>query len=232
MSGATPPAQDTGSAALGRLECDAFCSCGYNLFRQEVVRDERLDLPLVRCPECGKWHPAGHGATAASVWMTRLARVLLVAWMILLLLAAGLIVLVQLGFNLYAHEQVFNVNAYYYRQEEGWGRYLFLLFPLGLGMFAGLVQAVSMWHLHPVARLVPMVIVLGAAWMLSIATTQGYPTVYREMAIFTFAATSGVTACGWFITVAGGRRPALWLGRLLIPPGARQYVQVLWEPRN
>ena len=62
------------------VEADQFCPCGYNLHGQRVTFDERLDIPVVRCPECGKWHPAGHGSTAMRPWLARLATVLLAVW--------------------------------------------------------------------------------------------------------------------------------------------------------
>ena len=66
------------------IQADQFCACGYNLHGQTVERDERLDLPLVRCPECGRWHPAGHGSTALRPWLARLATLGLALWMLLM----------------------------------------------------------------------------------------------------------------------------------------------------
>lgn len=68
-----------------QLETDAFCDCGYNLHGQIVTRDERLGFMVCRCPECGRWHPAGHGAAARSQWLSRLAAALLVVWSIFIL---------------------------------------------------------------------------------------------------------------------------------------------------
>jgi hypothetical protein len=219
-------------APLGRLECDAFCTCGYNLYRQAVVRDARLDVALVRCPECGRWHPAGHGATAASVWMTRLAKLLLVAWILLLLVAAAVMVLIQMAFNLYAHDQVLWGNYYSYgygMPEETYGRYVFFLFPFGMGVFAGLIQAVGMWHLRFLPRLVPMLLILGSAAFFSLASLSGYSGDYQVMAYVAIIITSGVTALGWIVTAAAGRAPARWLALLLVPPGPRQYLAFLWH---
>lgn len=62
------------------IQSDQFCSCSYNLFGQTVTFDERLGFPVVRCPECGRWHPAGHGSTALRPWLARLATVGLALW--------------------------------------------------------------------------------------------------------------------------------------------------------
>ncbi len=71
------------------IQSDQFCRCGYNLYGQTVTFDERLGFPVVRCPECGNWHPAGHGSTALRPWLARLAVLALALW-VALLLAAGL----------------------------------------------------------------------------------------------------------------------------------------------
>lgn len=63
-----------------QLETDHFCDCGYNLHGQTVSRDERLGFMIVRCPECGRFHPAGHGVAARSLWLGRFATSMLLAW--------------------------------------------------------------------------------------------------------------------------------------------------------
>lgn len=69
-----------------RLETDVFCvECGYNLHSQPVTRDERLGIFICRCPECGRFHPAGVGITAARPWMNRLATALLVFWVLIVM---------------------------------------------------------------------------------------------------------------------------------------------------
>lgn len=75
----------------GVLEVDAFCvGCQYNLHGQTVTVDERLQLPVCRCPECGRFHAAGVGVSASGLWTRRLGTLLLVNWVLLVLaLAAG-----------------------------------------------------------------------------------------------------------------------------------------------
>ena len=67
-----PPAPAPTGSPLQRhqqLHVDAFCTgCGYNLHGQPVTRDERTGIFLCRCPECGQYHAAGLGVTAASAW--------------------------------------------------------------------------------------------------------------------------------------------------------------------
>jgi hypothetical protein len=73
-------------ARYTQLETDLFCeNCGYNLHGQPVHRDERLGILLCRCPECGRFHPAGHRTTATSVWLSRFAAGLLGFWLLIVL---------------------------------------------------------------------------------------------------------------------------------------------------
>ncbi len=67
--------------SLGVIEVDTYCvGCQYNLHGQAVSLDDRLGLPVCRCPECGRFHPAGVGVSAAGTWARRLATLLLFAW--------------------------------------------------------------------------------------------------------------------------------------------------------
>ena len=76
------------------LEVDTFCvECAYNLLGEPVVREERLAIFMVRCPECGRFHPAGIGLTATQPWMNRLAMGLLILWVLIVLFAIFWIVM-------------------------------------------------------------------------------------------------------------------------------------------
>lgn len=76
-----------------QLETDQFCDCGYNLHGQVVSRDERLGFMVCRCPECGAFHPAGHGTAARSQWLSRLAVGMLIVWTMIVLGATSLLML-------------------------------------------------------------------------------------------------------------------------------------------
>src|SRR5262245_23177127 len=91
-----------------RLAVDTFCAeCGYNLHSQEVTRDERLGIFVCRCPECGRFHPAGLGMTATRIWMQRLATVLLVFWILFVLHALFWIVM-GMGAVMVGHVEIFS----------------------------------------------------------------------------------------------------------------------------
>lgn len=97
---APPPPVSSAPKAVERavqLETDAFCvECGYNLHGQPVCRDERLNLLIARCPECGQFHPAGTGVTATKLWLQRLASLLLFFWVLIVI---GVVVLASIGFG-------------------------------------------------------------------------------------------------------------------------------------
>jgi hypothetical protein len=88
---------------IGRIETDTFCqSCGYNLHTQNVIRDERLDILVCRCPECGRYASAGQATAASRLWLNRLGTTFLTGWVFLLLLLFGLCTLF-LGMVAYGH---------------------------------------------------------------------------------------------------------------------------------
>ncbi|MEM8874298.1 MAG: hypothetical protein AAGD32_08555 [Planctomycetota bacterium] len=68
---------------MAQVETDLFCNeCGFNLHAQRVWRDERLDLLLCRCPECGRHHPAGQVVSATRPWLRRFGILLLSVWVL------------------------------------------------------------------------------------------------------------------------------------------------------
>jgi hypothetical protein len=75
-----------------RIEADLFCdSCAYNLYSQRVERDERLGILVVRCPECGRFQPAGVASNAQRVWLSRFSSILIALWCLFLLIFIGLV---------------------------------------------------------------------------------------------------------------------------------------------
>jgi hypothetical protein len=104
-----PPLRPTEKSAY--IETDTFCvECGYNLHTQPVTRDERLGIFVCRCPECGRFHPAGTGMTAQKVWLSRFATALLVFWVLVVL---TVIVLIGFGFG---GLQVGHLETFTYRK--------------------------------------------------------------------------------------------------------------------
>ena len=93
-----------------QLETDAFCEhCGYNLHGQPVSRDQHLGILVCRCPECGRFHPAGHKTAASNIWLSRLAASALLVWVLMILTAVFLIVL-GFGAIQWLHMDLFTYN--------------------------------------------------------------------------------------------------------------------------
>ena len=86
------------------LHADQLCPCGYNLFGQKVDRDERLGFEVVRCPECGRFSPAGVGTPSSRPWLRRLSTLMLLAWAATLAAALGVATLVLWGLYLAGSE--------------------------------------------------------------------------------------------------------------------------------
>ena len=56
----------TRAAPVACIDLDRFCEgCAYNLRTLPVYRDERTGIPVVRCPECGRFQSANDASTVA-----------------------------------------------------------------------------------------------------------------------------------------------------------------------
>lgn len=267
------------------IEADQFCTCGYNLHGQRIGRDERLGFMVVRCPECGAWHPAGHGSTATRVWLRRLAGVLLVIWG-LGLLAGGLAIagaLVGFHFGVTMSDTVgvmiersSDRVVQYGNDADGTFGYMYVdtgefmaansgvvfeyvevprshplaaystttwsgppVFayvmlwgiPTLLALIAGIVQAVTLWHLRGIARwIIPLVLTL-LPYAILLAFTFGVDEFryLRPMLVQNGGILFGATFALWIIGVVFGRPIGRGLARLLVPPKPRQALAFLWH---
>ena len=105
-------------ARYTQLETDLFCeNCGYNLHGQPVNRDERLGILLCRCPECGRFHPAGYRTTATSVWLSRFAAALLGFWL-LVVIATVVIAAIVFGAITMLHFDMFTYGVQVVNDRE------------------------------------------------------------------------------------------------------------------
>src|SRR5687767_12375287 len=76
---------------LGVVLTDLTCEgCGYNLYSQAIARDERLGIPVCRCPECGRFNVPGKATDAGRAWLRRLGVALLVLYVLTVLWVFGL----------------------------------------------------------------------------------------------------------------------------------------------
>jgi hypothetical protein len=102
MSPVGPLDESPGAATIdaappvATIEIDRFCDgCGYNLRTQPVRREERTQILIVRCPECGRFAAAADAVTAARPWLHRLATLLLFGWVLFVLWIATLLCVAQ-----------------------------------------------------------------------------------------------------------------------------------------
>lgn len=71
---------------IAHIETDRFCEkCWYNLHGQPIWRDDRTDLLVASCPECGRFTCATDATTAGRVWLRRLGVWLLGQWLMLVI---------------------------------------------------------------------------------------------------------------------------------------------------
>jgi hypothetical protein len=128
---------------VGRVEADLFCvGCGYNLHGLDVRRDERLDLPTVRCPECGKFHAAGIASGAGRVWLSRLASFLLLLWIVVIFAGVGLLGLWMFGMD------VASVEAFSrYREIKDRTGWRYVIIEAGPETFSNLAEYWFTWSL-------------------------------------------------------------------------------------
>ena len=82
----------------GQAGSDYFCDrCGYNLHGQWARVEPTTQVMMLRCPECGAFHPAVGASTVARLWVDRLGRAALVTWLFLAYWCIGVLVIVHTG---------------------------------------------------------------------------------------------------------------------------------------
>ena len=223
------------------VEGDPFCRCGRNLHGQSVVRDDRTGVPMAQCPECGAFHAAGAADTAVTQWAARFYAAVVLAWALVLANIAAAAILVQTFCNGIAAEEMFFPSSGVYDANFSSGgpddsrlfwQAMFLLVPLGLGAFLGLLQAVAMWHVRGPARLIPIVFVLAAAaLMTALGLYDSY--AYRQSGDYALARSivagvSAVTFLGWLAMLFLGRPIARAFAAVAVPPAPRRALAFLW----
>ncbi len=71
---------------LAYVEVDRYCpKCAYNLRTQPVRRDGPTQLLVARCPECGAFDAVAGTMTATKPWLSRLATLGLLMWILAVL---------------------------------------------------------------------------------------------------------------------------------------------------
>jgi hypothetical protein len=240
---------------IGRLETDTFCPhCHYNLVSQSVLRDQRLEILVVRCPECGRFSAAGQGATATRVWLNRLATAFTAGWVLFLalLLLTATFFLGMMSFGMVMAFAEFkatpHLNAagapasytYYYVPREA-SDYpdaarelrteliVMTSVTFALGFVAGGIVTVLLWHLRGWRRWLAIVMptVGCGVSMLIFSLDPSYQSI-RQWGRPRIAGAFALEAIGVIVGLQLGRPIVRGILRLLAPPKLRQHFAFLW----
>ena len=242
---------------IGHVQTDTFCEgCGYNLHTQAVVRDERLGILVCRCPECGRYTAAGHGTSAARVWLNRLATVLLIWWVLFLLVLFGLCTLFE-GMVAYAHvrnqlewqqDPLPTTNRFsgmYYRghyvvrhtppeetdqlEQEREEQIIITCVAGGLGFINGSLFAVLLWHCKGWRRLFALLPpVIGCGIVILPWNGDISMRYVRDWAVAQVGLFLLLESAAVVVGLFIGRPIARGVFRILIPPKLRQHLAFLW----
>jgi hypothetical protein len=228
------------------VETDRFCDhCGYNLRTQAVRRDPRTEILLCRCPECGRFHPAGVTTTAGRVWLQRLTTLLLAFGILLIISTAIGIVLSQGAITCFTLDEL-TYTERAPRPAAGTGSYTYVLQPkptyrereilygvsgftsLGLGLLASLATVVVLPHWPRRAYTA-----VAVAWPIAVALVVSY--IWRLMAPHLTAwgasyiwAHALICMLGGVVGVMIGRPLARLVVRICLPPRVRPVLSFLW----
>jgi hypothetical protein len=240
---------------VGHIQADAFCEgCGYNLHTQAVTRDERLGILICRCPECGRFAPAGSLTTARQTWLNRLGLGLLIVWILFLIFVFGMLTIFHgvvasgntsaaVEFQPIASNPAASFQGYQYvlrhppRDDDEAHRRRFEQLMIAfaavlLGAVAGGVVSVCMWHLRDWRRLVAFVPALVGVGIAFMAWTNDPMTLVtrdvRDVAYGRMGFCLALEAAGVMLGLRLGRPFARAALTIVLPPKPRQHLAFLW----
>jgi hypothetical protein len=236
----------------GQIEVDVFCSgCFYNLHGQVVTVDPRLNIPVCQCPECGKFHPAGTGVTASSVWMRRLASILLFSWVMIVggatfVFSLGTFLLGIASVESFTYGQSISISPHQYRYVQhlyswknagdadkninGIGTMLSISTgSLVVGFLAGVLCVTLLWHWQRPRYLWTLIVPLLPAGMLALIY-HGLPNYdgIRLACVLHVLSQTGIQCVGILVGILIGRKVSRAIIRMVIPPKPRQALAFLW----
>ncbi len=248
-------APDSPEAPCAFIDLDRFCTgCGYNLRTQAVYRDPGTGIPLVRCPECGRFQPANDAATALRPWLRRATSLLVGLWILTVL---GLFVGLGMGegamsyatldeLTIHGGYQTQQINNTTVRTWTSFGQlevrenqphyHAFIALCLGGSLLIALVGGVMVVVVTPHW---PRLAYVGLALALPAAAGAIVALVWSREAPHLFvwglpymAAHLGVQMIGGLIGVAFGRPLARLTVRIVLPSGLRPRLAYLWLADN
>ena len=243
------------SAAIACIELDRFCEgCAYNLRTLPVCRDQRTGIPVVRCPECGRFQPANDAATALRPWLQRMTAVLLITWMLMIVAAFISVGLAEGSINYATLDEltepegskIERINNMTIRRWVGsgplevmedypyYGRFITLIVGSSflIALVGGIFAVVVFAHWPRVAY-VALVLAMPALATGMVALVWSHEAPHLFMwGLQYIAAHLGAQLLGGMAGITFGR-PLARLGvRIILPPSVRPRLAFLWLADN
>jgi hypothetical protein len=227
---------------VGTIETDCFCPhCQYNLHSLSVFRDERLDISVVRCTECGKFSAAGTSTSANSLWLQRLATLGLLVWIVVIIgLACANMLFFMLGYPLteeFTQDLLDRgearprgvLEAFWVRPQLLWMTAVLFVHGLALGTATACIG----WHWSMAWRLSSLLLpTLPLLFLLSMRLVPGYG-YSRVASLATWQVWVWMVytpqACGVLVGLLHGRRIGRGVVSLLVPSKPRRLFKFLWD---
>ena len=253
----TPPtfhlaesSSDRGGPIVAYVEVDRYCpKCAYNLRTQPVRRDGPTQLLVARCPECGSFDAVANTMTAAKSWLSRLAILGLLIWILAILgsifglsLAQGAVNLVTLeefttwqqipaplvtaGTTRSAHQRVLRPDYPTRGYDLIMSATIFGSFALAFLLIAMLVVVCHHWRraVFVCFAVVHTFVVSAFVWQIWQHDVPGLFDWSKKYIVgFAFVRLIGALAAVW-----AGRPFARLTVRILLPPRIRSALAFLW----
>lgn len=239
-----------GTTPVSFVESDRFCGrCGYNLRHQPVRVEPQTRLPLLRCPECGRFEHASDAITTRERWLHRLGGPALILWVVFILglfVGLGSMVLVMQvayfeGRISHSYEsgpggthQVIATLQSFDRADEVLALSMITGISLGCGFAGALILTVCMPHWRRVWYSVAAIAWPVAAWLFfftvvrfDVARDGDAASIYTQVGLEAGSQVVATMATGllgvWF-----GRPIVRGLVRVVVPPRLRTPLAYLW----
>jgi hypothetical protein len=223
------------------VQNDVFCPCGYNLYAQRVEVDQRLQMPLCRCPECGRFHAMTTTFATQSPWRSRQEQIAIVFFTLAIIFVIAMATFGLFGLQMgclairddierYAERAQLNLFEYeYYWFEITWGPTLMRSLCVVSGFIYAAVCVTFFWHwrkpYYRLLALVPIGTGIFLLWVVAVNEVRlfGAPYFWPELLTATVALLAGIIA-----GVRYGRPTVRALMRLVMPPKWLMPFSFLW----
>lgn len=226
------------SDILGTLETDRFCEeCAFNMRSAPVFREPRTAVLMVRCTECGKLHGAATLTTASRLWLSRLASILMIGWVVVALGFLFLAGLAETGLHAVTLDEAIEWRrgggapvVIHPSEDADFRAMLYTVFPVSVGvgfLSVTLVGAAAShwkkWGYVALAVILPA-IPAGIAWNV---TRHDTPELLGQVSIYLWGHYAA-QAVGGLMGAILGRPLVRLLVRVLVPPRLRSALAYLW----